>query len=190
METTVVLPAGFELKGVSPEILSAFVVVEGIGVLLARFPRLVHIKPHAEEREILFRSDGAASFTTFDMVDRRGLEPVDPNPVEVPLRLKAAPSMRDQVVEHISRYLSARAQDEGFESLEEAMDFDIEGELDDLQTRAEGAYLASFAPHEGRANNAPGLKRDERPENKKPEMTLEEPIVPAPAAAEKPRPST
>lgn len=166
METTVVLPAGFELKGLSPAIISAYVVVDGLGVLLARFPRLVHIKPHAEEREILFRSDHDASFTEFDMVDRRGLEVPDPNPMEVPLRLKAAPSMRDQIVEQISRYLSARAQDEGYESLEEAMDFDLGAELDDLQTRAEGAYLATFMPHEGRADNSPGLKRDQRPETK------------------------
>lgn len=104
------------------------------------------------------------------------------------MRLKAAASMRDMVVEQISRYLSARASDEGFESLEEAMDFDIEGELDDLQTRAESSYLAAFMPHEGRADNAPGLKRDERPEVKKPLPTME-PEVPKAAVAET-RPST
>lgn len=183
METTVVVPAGFELRGLSSVPVSVFVVVDGIGVLLARFASVVRVKPYLEERELLVRSD--VEFTEFDLIDRRGLEVVDPNPVEVPLRLKAAPSMRDMVVEHLSRYLSARAQDEGFESLEEAMDFDIEGELDDLQTRAESSYLAAFMPHEGRADNAPGLKRDERPVEKpvdkevKPvkEMTSEEPAA-------------
>lgn len=183
METTVVLPAGFELKGHSAVIISAYNVIDGLGVLLARFPRLVHIRPADVEREILFRSDSPSSFTDFDMIDRRGLEVVDPNPVEVPLRLKASTSMRDQIVEQISRYLSARAQDEGYESLEEAMDFDIDLELDDLQTRSEGAFLASFAPHEGRANNTPRNPADKRQEPEKvpkdgTTMTEEAPVAP------------
>lgn len=174
METSVVVPAGFELRGLSSAPVSVYTVVDGLGVLLARFASVVRVKPFAEERELLMRSD--VEFKDFDLLDRRGLEVPDPNPTEVPLRLKAAPSMRDMVVEHLSRFLAARAQDEGFESLEEAMDFDLEGEMDDLQTRAESSYLAAFAPHEGRADNAPGLKRDERAEVKKPvEMTSEEP---------------
>lgn len=148
-EVNVILPAGFSLDGVSTAPIRAYHMVDGVGVLLGLFTSRVRIKPAGEERELMFRSD--VVFQDFTTADRRGLEKVDPTPTEIPLRLKASPSMRDQVVEQVSRYLSARAQDQGFESLEEAMDFDVEGELDDLQTRAESQFLAKFAPHEGRA---------------------------------------
>lgn len=177
METNVVVPAGFGVHAFVSDLVRVYDMESGIGVLIGSFPSVVNVKPSVVERELMFRSD--VEFKDFELRDLRGLEILDTTPLEVPLRLAAAPSMRDQVVEQISRYLSARAKDEGFESLEEAMDFDIGGELDDLQTRAEGSFIQSFMPHEGRAGNAVGLKRDEKPVDKKEVI----PVVPAVPAA-------
>lgn len=172
MDTNIVVPAGYGVHGFVSDPVNVYDMASGLGVLIGSFPKVVNVKPSTVERELLFRSE--VEFQNFELKDLRGLEVVDPRPIEVPLRLAAAPSMREQVVEQISRYLSARAKDEGFESLEEAMDFDITGEVDELQTRAEASFIQSFMPHEGRATNTVGLKRDEKPVEKK------EVIVPVP----------
>lgn len=176
MDTNIVVPAGFGVHGFVSDPVNVYDMASGLGVLIGSFPKVVNVKPSTVERELLFRSE--VEFQNFELKDLRGLEVVDPTPVELPLRLAAAPSLRDQVVEQISRYLSARAKDEGFESLEEAMDFDLDAELDDLQTLAEGTFLQSFMPHEGRAVNTPNLKRDEKPVDKKQEMPVDAPDVP------------
>lgn len=190
-EVNVVLPAGYGLDGVSTAPVRCYHMVDGVGVLLGLFSSRVRIKPAGEERELMFRSD--LKFVDFELQDKRGLEKVDPTPTEIPLRLKASPSMRDQVVEQVSRYLSARAQDQGFESLEEAMDFDLDGELDDLQTRAETQFLAKFAPHEGRAAAGPKV-RDPAvnvPSDGPPPVIRDGKTEPKPAPVEPaPRPST
>lgn len=160
-EVNVVVPPGFSLEGACVQPTRCYVMEGGLGVLLAIFTNRVRVKPADVERELLFRSDDLV-FQDFSIVDKRGFEIVDPNPVEVPVHLKASPSMRDMVVEQISRFMAARAMDEGFESLEEAMDFDVAAELDDLQSRAEGQFLATFMPHEGRASNAPKPKEEEK----------------------------
>lgn len=182
METNVVVPAGHTLDGVGSGPVHVYDMSDGLGVLLGIYPSIVKVRSADHERELMFRSD--VLFQNFVLKDVRGFEEVDPTPVEIPVRLATAPSMRDQVVEQISRYLFARAKDEGFESLEEAMDFDVEGEVDELQTRAETSFIASFMPHQGRAANSV-LKRDEKPVEKpvkpevpKPEMTPEVPVTP------------
>lgn len=159
MDTSIIIPAGFALEGFSKHAVM-YEVADGVGMYRRGFNSIVRVDPAPHEREFLFKTQEV--FKDFRLIDKRGLEVVDPNPVEVPLNLKATPTMKEQIVEQISRYLSARAADEGYETLEEAMDFDIPGELDDLQTAAEGSFLASFAPHEGRANNTP-RRPGERP---------------------------
>lgn len=176
METNVVVPAGFGVHAFVSDLVRVYDMESGIGVLIGSFPSVVNVKPSVVERELMFRSD--VEFKDFELRDLRGLEMLDTTPLEIPLRLAAAPSMRDQVVEQISRYLSARAKDEGFESLEEAMDFDVTGEVDELQTRAEASFIQSFMPHEGRASGAV-LKRDEKPVDKKEEISA---VAAVPAA--------
>lgn len=101
------------------------------------------------DRELVLKwQDDDAEPATY-LADKSGLEFPDPSPVEVPLMLKAQPSMRTQIIEELGRYLSARAMDEGYESLEEANDFDLDAEIDDMATEAEEAFRAAFRISEG-----------------------------------------
>lgn len=57
-----------------------------------------------------------------------GFEYPDPTPVEMPTRLKLPQRQVDRVRDIIRRELSAAAEAQGFESFDEADDFELEGE--------------------------------------------------------------
>lgn len=61
-------------------------------------------------------------------LDASGFEHPDPRPVEIPTRLKLPQRQVDRVREIIRQEMSRKAEGEGFESFEEADDFDIPGE--------------------------------------------------------------
>lgn len=150
MKTSIEVPAGFAVAILTQHPTVAMRVVDGIGVYLHQFDKRAHIKPLDHDWELSLDADEAPLWR---LIDQRGYENIDTRPVEIPADLRVTPSLRDQVVEQISRYLAARAVDEGYETLEEAHDFDMQGEVDDLATEAENAFLAAFKPHEGRAAN-------------------------------------
>lgn len=53
-------------------------------------------------------------------------EKLDTEPVAVPLQKRGSPQLRDMIRELIARELSTRARQDGFETLAEADDFEIE----------------------------------------------------------------
>lgn len=76
-----------------------------------------------------------------------GVEYPDPTPVELPTRLRAPGSQVDRIRELVRRELSQQARDQGFESFEEADDF----ELDDEEWAS--PYEEVFEPAEPAATN-------------------------------------
>lgn len=150
MKTDILVPAGHRVAILNSSPTTAYRVVDGIAVYIQMFDKRATIAPLDMEWELSLDSETEPKW---QLIDQRGYEKIDTRPVEIPLDLRTTPSLRDQVVEQISRYFAARAVDEGYESLEEAHDFDMQGEIDDLATEAEGAFLAAFTPHQGRAAN-------------------------------------
>lgn len=187
MEKNIVVPAGFSVAILATCPTTAHRVCDGISVYLNQFSRRARIPPLDVEWELSLEG---AEEPQYRLIDQRGYENIDTRPVEIPLDLRTTPTLRDQVVEQISRYFAARAVDEGYETLEEAHDFDMQGELDDLATEAETSFLAAFTPHQGRAanDNARGvpavpdlgsqaLKPPVPPISPKPNLQEEEPIA-------------
>lgn len=181
MEQNIIVPAMHSVVIFSQAPTAASRVVDGVVVHLKDFQRRQIVKPLAEDWELHLVSSGDF---TWRLVNQAGFENIDTTPAEVPMDLRATPSMRDQVVELVSRYIAARAQDDGYETLEEALDFDMAGEIDDLATEAERAFLAAFAPPQGRAANdpPPGTKVPSKPPKTPPradsgEMAEEQPTA-------------
>lgn len=57
-------------------------------------------------------------------------EDPDPTPVAVPLRYKRPPTLQEQIQRLIRSEAYSRRMDEGYESLEEADDFDVGDDFD------------------------------------------------------------
>lgn len=57
--------------------------------------------------------------------DERGRELPDDTPVEAPLHWRRPPSLREMIQQHIRTEMSRQAMDSGFESFEDADDFDV-----------------------------------------------------------------
>lgn len=64
------------------------------------------------------------------MLNERGHEVPDPEPVAVPVRFQAPESLEDRIKRIIRADLSARAQAQGFETFEEADDFEVGDDYD------------------------------------------------------------
>lgn len=150
MEKNIIVPPGHAVAILATKPTVAHRIVDGISVYLNQFHKRANVPPLDHEWELLLESEEEPQYR---LIDKRGYENIDTRPVEIPLDLRTTPSLRDQVVEQISRYMAARAVDEGYETLEEAHDFDMVAELDDIATEAETAFLAAFTPHQGRAAN-------------------------------------
>lgn len=90
-------------------------------------------------------------------LDEHGFEHPDPTPVEMPTRLRLPQRQVDRVRELVRRELSQRAQEEGFESFDEADDFEIEGE-DPISP-----YEEIFEPQSGTPLAKQPLKGDDPP---------------------------
>lgn len=73
-------------------------------------------------------------------LDAMGRETPDPFPMEVPLHLQAGPSLSDTVRRLIQGELSKIADDSGYETFEEADDFDIEDDPADPHTPYEAVF--------------------------------------------------
>lgn len=63
-------------------------------------------------------------------MSRRIYEEVDPEPIELPLRYKHPPTITEQIKRHVETALSRHALEQGFESFEEAEDFDVDDDFD------------------------------------------------------------
>lgn len=61
-----------------------------------------------------------------------GKEVLDSTPLEIPLSWKRPPSLRDQIKQFVRSELSNRASEEGFDTFEEADDFDVDEDPDPL----------------------------------------------------------
>lgn len=176
MDTSIVLPPEHELDVRALQGFLLYQVVDGVGVLIGSGEhRKVRAMPL--EREFLVKTEGKVE-PTWTLQDRRGHEPVDPNPVEVPLRFKGQVGLRDLVVEQLQRYLAVqRANQDPFETLEESQDFELpDGEIDDLFTRAEEQFrqgMAGFRPLNPVPQ--PGRRRDASRSPQDDDVTVLEP---------------
>jgi len=72
--------------------------------------------------------------------DSRGREICDPTPIEVPAGFHHPPSLEDRMKRYIRDELSATANNEGFETFEEADDFDIPDDPIDPTTPYETVF--------------------------------------------------
>lgn len=72
----------------------------------------------------------------------------DPTPVEVPLGFKRPPTLQEEIQRIIRAQLSEHAQSRGFETFEEADDFNIDEDPDPLSPYevTEMQQEAAFAP--------------------------------------------
>lgn len=93
------------------------------------------------------KSEGKA----FVGLDADGFEHPDPTPVEIPTRLRIPQRQVDRIRDIIRRELSVSAQSEGWESFDEADDFELEGEdpisayeevFEPLASEAEGSGVS------------------------------------------------
>lgn len=77
--------------------------------------------------------------------DQYGREIPDPRPVELPTGLKVRPSLQEEIRRYIRAEMSNHARDQGWESFEEANDFDIDDDIDAMIEQS------PYALHEMRA---------------------------------------
>lgn len=98
-------------------------------------------------------------------------EVLDQTPVEIPLRLLRAQNHTNRIRDIIRQELSRQAQNEGFETWDEANDFSIE---DDDWENDGSPYEEEFDPITGES------KWDMSPEATEPDSTPNQPQAPAP----------
>lgn len=73
-------------------------------------------------------------------LDKDGNEVGDPTPVAPPAHLRRTMTMSEQIQQMIRREFSMRASEEGFETFEEAEDFDIDDDPADPHTPYEAVF--------------------------------------------------
>lgn len=73
-------------------------------------------------------------------LDANGNEVGDPTPVAPPAHLRRSPTMSEQIQTMIRRQLSLTAQEQGYESFEEAEDFDVDDDPVDPHTPYEAVF--------------------------------------------------
>ncbi len=132
-------------------------------------------------------------------LDENGHEIPDSRPLAVPVGFERPETLAEQVQRLVRGGLSRAAEADGFESFEDAEDFDIDDEPDDPST----IYETHFDPILGREVTADEFRRNEdyyrkeyakaTDEQLKPQLDLDDFIeklradhAPAPTAAEKP----
>lgn len=86
--------------------------------------------------------------------DEQGRELPDPTPVEIPVGFQRPESLQEQIKRLVRTELSAQAQAEGFESFEEADDFEVGDDYDpssphELDDAQESAPLPELSPKPG-----------------------------------------
>lgn len=61
-----------------------------------------------------------------------GREVLDPTPVEVPLHFRRPPTLQEQIKQFVRGEFSRQAADDGFDTFEEADDFEIDEDPDPI----------------------------------------------------------
>jgi hypothetical protein len=84
--------------------------------------------------------------------DERGREIPDSRPVEVPL-MRRPLSLQDEIRRFVRQELSARAQDQGFESFEESDDFEVGDDSSEPSTVYEMDEEQELSPIENRSRS-------------------------------------
>lgn len=148
MEQVIEVPALHELEVRTVYPFTLWEDIDGVAVRL-KGPLTSLVVPVLDADRLFVVKTEKDEVPAYYITDKRGFEMPDQTPAEIPLQVRAQPALRDTIIEELGRYMSARARDEGLETIEEANDFDMEGELDDIATEAEQAFIASFKLAEG-----------------------------------------
>ena len=64
------------------------------------------------------------------MLDSKGKEITDPNPLQPTVPIKKQESIQDLIQKYVRGTLSNKAADDGIETFEESQDFDVENDFD------------------------------------------------------------
>lgn len=95
--------------------------------------------------------------------NERGQEIPDPTPVEIPLHLQRAISRHEEMKAYIRAELARQAADEGFETFEEADDFEVDEDPDPLSqyemTDAAPEWPGGVKDEDGDPPGPPGEKK-------------------------------
>jgi hypothetical protein len=108
-----------------------------------------------------------------------GLELPDPTPVAIPVHLRVPESMDSRIARIVSHSLSKAAQEQGFETFEEADDFDIDDDPIDPETPWEKDHdLATAHAAERGVVSPPTPAQTQRAENVKKKYSKKEEKTP------------
>lgn len=94
------------------------------------------------------------------VLDERGRERLDPTPMAPPVGWKPTPSMVEIMRAQIRNELSQAADQEGFETWDEANDFDVQDDFDPSTPYEEMFDPAPSRPHFETAEETLNLRRD------------------------------
>lgn len=81
--------------------------------------------------------------------DKQGRECPDPTPLEIPAGFNRPPTLQEQIERCIRRHMSAQAEAEGFESFEDANDFDT-GDEDPTLSDTRYTDMGADEPYGGK----------------------------------------
>lgn len=102
-------------------------------------------------------------------LDPRGRELPDPTPVGIPVGLKRPPTLQEQIKAMVRTQLSQQMQQQGYETFEEAEDFDVDDDFDpkspwehDFDAEAKVKEYNSYEKHK-KSKKAPDTKSVEKP---------------------------
>lgn len=90
-------------------------------------------------------------------LDEHGREIPDPTPVTIPSGFRRPPTLQEQVQRLVRGELSRRAAEQGFETFEDADDFDVEGDEDPhtpFETHFDPVLGKEISPAEFKAQEA------------------------------------
>lgn len=90
-------------------------------------------------------------------INERGQEVLDPTPLEIPLGFRVPESLSEQVKRLVRRQLSEAADGRGYETFDEANDFDIP----DDQVEPDTPFEMVFDPSIGRDVSPDMIRRDD-----------------------------
>lgn len=145
MESVIVnVPARFAVVARGTGFFTTFVEKDGLKIMSHGPRQLVRfVAPEDVNVEFQFEKGVKVAHQVYD---RRGVENVDTTPMEVPMKYKGVSTMRDVAIEVLQRYLAVSRDPGEYETLEEAMDFRPEGDIDDVITEAEKLFRRGLQP--------------------------------------------
>lgn len=107
-------------------------------------------------REHIDPETGEVQIEMFPRLDENGHEVPDPRPLRLPAGFKKPETLAEQVQRLVRGALSRQAEDQGFESFEDAEDFDV-GDDEDPHTQ----YEAHFDPVLGKDITAQEFRQNQ-----------------------------